>query len=218
MEKNKKNLTEQIEERIYRYIRQKGYAFGELLPKEEELAAELEASRTITREALSRLKAAGIVESRRRRGMILKKPDIFAGMQKLIHYDLLDEQTQKEIAQLRLVIELGLSDLIYLNRTPASIRELAEIAGKFQTPQITAQLYRQLELDFHRRLFALSGNSLIEQFQLLLEPFFAHTCDPTAQAAAISYRDHMELVDTLQNGSMQEWREKVHSHFGHYFL
>ena len=218
MEDNKKNLTEQVEERIYRYIRQKGYALGDLLPKEEELAAELKVSRTITREALSRLKAAGIVESRRRRGMILKKPDIFAGMQKLIHYDLLDEQTQKEIAQLRLVIELGLSDLIYLNRTADAIRELAEIAGKFQTPCITAELYRQLELDFHRRLFALSGNSLIEQFQLLLEPFFAHTSNPTAQAAEISYRDHIELVHTLQNGSMQEWREKVHSHFGHYFL
>ena len=171
MNKQQKTLTEQVEERIYLYIRQKGYAFGDLLPKEEELASELKVSRTITREALSRLKAAGVIESRRRRGMVLKKPDIFAGMQKLIHYDLLDEVTKKEFAQIRLVIEMGLSDLIYINRTPEAIDELKNIAVKFKTPQITSDLYRQLEQDFHRRLFALSGNTLIEQFQLLLEPF-----------------------------------------------
>lgn len=217
MNTHRKTLTEQVEQRIYGYIRQKGYAFGDLLPKEEELAAELEVSRTITREALSRLKAAGIIESRRRRGMVLKKPDIFVGMQKLIAYDLLDSATKKEMAQLRLVVELGLSDLIYLNRTAEAIDELAAIAKKFQTPGITSQLYRQLEQDFHRRLFALSGNTLIEQFQLLLEPFFAHTNTPTAQDAENSYHDHLGLVEALRNGSMQEWREKVHNHFAHYF-
>ncbi|MBE6366838.1 MAG: FadR family transcriptional regulator [Lentisphaerae bacterium] len=217
MSKQQKTLTEQVEERIYLYIRQKGYAFGDLLPKEEELASELEVSRTITREALSRLKASGVIESRRRRGMILKKPDLFCGMQKLICYDLLDEATKKEIAQLRLVIELGLSDLIYLNRTPEAIAELAEIAGKFQTPNITSQQYRQVEQDFHRRLFSLSGNTLIEQFQLLLEPFFAHTSNQAALAAERSYFDHMELVESLRSDSMQDWREKVHLHFAHYF-
>ena len=181
------------------------------------MAAELEVSRTITREALSRLKAAGIIESRRRRGMILKKPDIFVGLEKLIHANLLDDQTQQELAQLRLVIELGLSDLIFINKTPQAIDELEQIAGKFRTPNITPELYYRIEQDFHRRLFALSGNSLIEQFQLLLEPFFARTNDISETKAFISYTDHMELVSALHNGPMSEWRETVHRHFAHYF-
>ena len=213
------NLTDQTEKQIYEYICRRGYAFGDALPKEEELAVELNVSRTITREALSRLKAAGIIESRRRRGMILKKPDIFAGMEKLISYDLLDSTSKKEFAELRLVIELGLADLIYHHRTPAMIGELSNTARGFYQPEITVEMYEELEKDFHRYLFTLSGNKLIERFQMLLEPFFCSSKFVlTPLKAQRAGDDHLELVNILQNGSLQEWREALHHHFAHYFV
>ena len=168
----KKTLTDQTEQRIYDYIRSRGCVYGDPLPKEEELAAELNVSRTITREALSRLKASGIIESRRRRGMILKKPDIFAGLDKLIHSGMLDDETRRELAQLRLVIELGLADHIYRNRHEKALKRLESTARKF-ADQTTAAGHGKIEQLFHRQLFALSGNQLITRFQMLLEPFYA---------------------------------------------
>lgn len=220
MKTPQKNLTDQIEQRIYLYIREHDLAYGDALPKEEELAATLNASRTITREALSRLKAAGIIESRRRRGMILKKPDLFSGLDKIIHHGLLDETTQKDFAELRLVIELGLADIIYRNQTAEACDILMQSAREFHNQDMTPELHLQLEQQFHRRLFALSGNQVIERFQLLLEPFFAQSdnINWTPEKSRQSGDDHMGLVKALRNGSLQEWREALHNHFAHYFF
>lgn len=218
MEKTKKQfLTDQIEERIYRYIREQGCVFGDALPKEEEFSEILGVSRTITREALSRLKAAGIVESRRRRGMILKKPDLFAGLDKLIKHSIIDECTQKDFAELRLVIELGVADLIYVNRTAEAIEELENICCEFRRDQMNVEKLMAAEKDFHRRLLAMSGNKLIERFQLLLEPFFSPHKKLPPTTLHNSYNEHMELVAALRGNSIAEWRKTAHKHFGHYF-
>lgn len=212
-----KNLTDQTEQRIYMYIRQNGYTVGDLLPKEEELAAELEVSRTITREALSRLKAAGIIESRRRRGMILTKPDLFAGLDKLISFGMLDAGTRQELSELRLVIELGLPDLIFKNKTPEAIAELKNIAGKFLTATADSHDHAEIEQEFHRCLFSLSGNKLIERFQLLLEPFFTRNSQWDKNMANEACHDHLELAEALEGSNGDLWREKLHRHFAHYF-
>ena len=218
MEKNKQQyLTDQTEERIYEYIRSAGYSFGDALPKEDELAGILGVSRTITREALSRLKAAGIVESRRRRGMILKKPDIFAGLDKLIKFGILDEHTKQEISELRLVIELGVADLIYANRTAKTIDELEIICEEFKNEDLDIAKHVAAEQHFHRRLLAMSGNNLIDRFQLLLEPFFAPHKTLPQSTLNNSYQEHMELVKALRGHSIAEWRRVAHKHFGHYF-
>ena len=218
MEKNKKQyLTDQVEERIYLYIREQVCSFGDALPKEEEFAEILGVSRTITREALSRLKAAGIIESRRRRGMILKKPDIFSGLDKLIQYGILDERTQKEFAELRLVIELGLTDLIYVNRTQEAVDELETICNEFRNEPMNIEKHVEAEKDFHRRLLAMSGNELVMRFQLLLEPFFSPHKNVPAATLSNSYHEHMELVTALRRHSIADWRRVAHKHFGHYF-
>jgi DNA-binding FadR family transcriptional regulator len=218
MKKQTENLVDQTEKQIYKYICRHGFTFGDALPKEEELAAELKVSRTITREALSRLKASGVIESRRRRGMILKKPDIFAGLEKLITYDLLDPVSKKEFAELRIVLELGLADLIYLRKNDQALQHLEAAAKGFFQSGVTSEIYGELEKEFHRQLFSLSGNELIGRFQLLLEPFFRTGIAVTQEKAQRAGNDHLELVNTLKNGSLTEWQAAIHRHLGHYFF
>ncbi len=218
MEKNRTTtLTDQVERRIYEYIREHRLSYGDPLPKEEELAASLAVSRTITREALSRLKATGVIESRRRRGMVLKKPDLFEGLGKLIRFGMLDGPTRREFGQLRVVLEIGLADLIYLNRTPETVAELNRIAQRFLDCDVPVEEQKQLELDFHSRLFAMSGNAVLESFQTLLAPFFFEVIRWTQSDTQRPHSEHYDLVRALQNGSRRQWREAVHKHFSHYF-
>lgn len=64
-------LAEVVEKQLLGYIRQGGLQAGDLLPKEEELAAALKVSRHIVREGISRLKVLGIVEARKHRGTVI---------------------------------------------------------------------------------------------------------------------------------------------------
>jgi DNA-binding FadR family transcriptional regulator len=59
-------LADTVEGRLRQFIRKRGFHPGDALPKETELAAQLDVSRNVVREALSRLRMLGIVESRRR--------------------------------------------------------------------------------------------------------------------------------------------------------
>ena len=67
-------LADGVENRLLAYIRQAQIVPGDLLPGEEQLADDLNVSRHIVREGISRLKALGLVESRKKRGIVLKRP------------------------------------------------------------------------------------------------------------------------------------------------
>jgi GntR family transcriptional regulator, transcriptional repressor for pyruvate dehydrogenase complex len=76
------NMTDQVEERLRKYFSQNGYKIGDPIPKEQELAKALNVSRSIVREAISRLRMMGMIESRKRRGMILTEPDIMNSLER----------------------------------------------------------------------------------------------------------------------------------------
>ncbi|MBT3245169.1 MAG: FadR family transcriptional regulator, partial [Bacteroidetes bacterium] len=104
-------LADQATKRLRDFIVNEKYQPGDLLPGEIELSQKLGVSRTIIREALSRFRMMGIVESRRRRGMILTSPDILSGFELAIDGTWLEADTQRELFELRLMMEIGLSDL-----------------------------------------------------------------------------------------------------------
>lgn len=210
-------LADQVEKQIYRYIRDRNLTYGDPLPKEGELADALKVSRTITREALSRLKASGIIESRRRRGMVLKAPDLFSSLGKLIRYGVLDATTRREFGQLRMVLEIGLADLVYLNRAPEAMAELETIARRFLEPGVPVTEQKELELKFHARLFEMTGNNVLKSFQQLLAPFFFEVIRWDDKDLSGPHYEHQYLVDALKNGTRRQWREAVHKHFSHYF-
>ena len=62
-------LADGVENSLLEYIRGNNMQIGDTLPKEEDLAESLGVSRHIVREGISRLKALGLVESRKKRGM-----------------------------------------------------------------------------------------------------------------------------------------------------
>ena len=57
---------------------------GDSIPNEIELSSALGVARSVLREALSRLKMMGMIESRTRRGMILTEPFILGGMKRVV--------------------------------------------------------------------------------------------------------------------------------------
>ena len=58
-------MADKVEESLGKYLREKGFKAGDLLPREVELAEALGVSRNVVREALSRFKMLGIIESKR---------------------------------------------------------------------------------------------------------------------------------------------------------
>ena len=64
-------LVDQVEESLINYFKEQGLRPGSSIPPETELASALGVARTVLREALSRFKMTGMIESRTKREMIL---------------------------------------------------------------------------------------------------------------------------------------------------
>ena len=125
-----KTMADMVEMRIREYLKHKSFKPGDALPKEVELAEALGVSRNVVREALSRLRMLGMIESKKRRGMVLARPDILGSFERVLDPLIIDEGTLQDIFELRLTLEIGMADLIYLRKTDKDVEELERIAKK----------------------------------------------------------------------------------------
>ena len=202
-------LADGVEDSLLRYIRSSGLAAGDALPKEEELAARLSVSRNIVREGLSRLKTFGLIDTRKRRGMTLRRPNAFASVSKLAAAQLFSDGECREMMGLRVVMELGMAEFIFKRKTPELVAELRRYASD-------AQSYRDIspEIEFHTRLFAIGGNAMANQFQHILVNAFQSR--RREDGPALKTPSHRDICEALENGSEAEFRRVLRAHFEPY--
>lgn len=219
-------LVDAVEERLLTLIQNANLQPGDALPKEEELAERLRVSRNVVREGISRLKMLGLVESRKRRGMVLARPNLFAGVSKLAEARLLSPKERLEFMGMRVVLELGMTDFVFARRTPEKLAELRRLAG---APNVYQEL--DAELAFHGALFALGGNDTASQFRTLLATAFRPLYADTEAASlrrglppeALPETDrgiptHLDICHELEQGTAESFNRIMKAHFRNYML
>lgn len=214
------NMTDLVEDKLRNYFIQKKFKAGDTIPKEVELAASLNVSRSIVREALSRLKMLGMIESRKRRGMILTEPDIWSGFTKIIDSKLLSEHSLKELLELRLVIEMGVSELLFIRRNDTDLEALEKVVVTEEKNAKTPADHARYDVEFHKILYHMSGNETLYRFQKMLGYVFNYivgamsTVNEKDRAVSVSHRD---LLNILKNGDPRAFQEAMHKHLEPYY-
>ena len=116
--------TDIIETHLRDYFKQQQFSAGDAIPPETELAQTLGVSRNAVREALSRFRMLGIVESKTRTGMVLGQPDIAQAIEKVVDLMVLSESSKKELFEIRIALEIGIADFVFMQQTPEQIAVL----------------------------------------------------------------------------------------------
>ena len=65
------SLADQVEKNLIEFLKKNHFQTGDSLPTEIEIAEDLGVSRNVVREALSRLRMMGMIETRKRKGMMI---------------------------------------------------------------------------------------------------------------------------------------------------
>ena len=110
---------------------------------------------------------------------------------------------------LRVVMELGMAEFIFRNKTPESLAELRQYAGTERNVQEIP-----LEIAFHTRLFAIGGNAMAGEFQKLLATAFQ--AREERGGSLLKTPSHREICDALEQGSEEEFRKVLRAHFEPY--
>lgn len=207
-------MADIVEVRLREYLKKKSFRPGDALPKELELAEALDVSRNVLREALSRLRMLGMIETKKKRGMILARPDILGAFERVLDPLIIDTETLQDIFELRLVLEMGLADLIYIRKTDKDIAELENIAKKEINHDNSFRIKN--EIAFHGKLYEMSGNDTLKRFQIMLLPIFDYvvTLEKKPTRGKVT---HLDLVQILKTGTKEDFKIGMEAHLKPHF-
>jgi GntR family transcriptional regulator, transcriptional repressor for pyruvate dehydrogenase complex len=213
---HRSSMTDLVEQSLQEYFKSQALKPGDPLPKEIELSQSLGVSRNIVREALSRLRMLGIIETRKKRGMLMARPDILGSLEKVMNPLLIDETILKEIFELRLVIEVGLGDILFERRNEKALAELEAIAKK-QVKDVPDKFRIKNEIDFHGKLYEMTENDTLKRFQGMLLPIFGYVIVAEKKEHRSGSVTHMDLANILKNGTREQFREGMYQHLKPHF-
>ena len=214
------SLVDKVEANLVELLKEKKLNVGDSIPKEIELAESLGVSRTVIREALLRLRMMGLIESKKKKGAVITSPDLFGIMSKSMNPHVLDQDTLKEIFEIRLVLEIGMADLIFQRVKKEDIAELRKIVSN-EPPATQYHLFNiEHEIAFHGKLYEITGNNTMKKFQKMLLPVFDYVHNSgllKKQPLLKTFVSHKGLVDIIENGSPELFRNAMRSHLENHF-
>ena len=153
------------------------------LPTEQEMIAAFGASRTVIREALLRLRMMGLIESKKKKGSVITSPDLFGIMGKSLNPHVLDQETLREMFEIRLVLEIGMADFLFQRIKKEDLDELKKIVSN-EPPATEYHLFNiEHEIAFHGKLYEITGNETLKKFHKMLLPGFDYV--PFADSVAV---------------------------------
>ena len=214
-----KNLTDGIVAEIQEMIKLKELSEGDVLGTESDLEASLGVSRTIIREAVSRLRALGVLESRQRVGLVVMKPDPVALFGQGFAGGLLDDLDFKELSELRYTLEVGAVDMVVRRAGDEHLSELVTIADEFikcQGDKHNIQLSDDIELKFHQTLLKISESPMLIRMYHILAAYFQKSscrsgCEDSEQSERNAW-EHIMIAEALKERNGERARSILSRH------
>lgn len=218
-------LADQAEEKIIEYIKKNHLIPGDSLPNEMQFSEMMGISRNVVREAMSRLRMLGLIQSRTKRGIVVTEPPLLNGFKKVLDPQLLSIETIKDMMGMRLALEIGITDFIYTNITEDDLKELDEIVARQKAIGIN-NLSIEDELKFHLKIYAIAGNQFIMKFQELMHPIFVfskqnyeHYFQPINRKLQKEKRiiTHSDILEKLKSRDAEGYRIAMQMHLRPYW-
>lgn len=214
------SLVDRVEEQLVKMLQSRKLKVGDTIPKELELAETIGVSRTVIREALLRLRMMGLIESKKKKGSVITSPDLFANLNKSLNPHILAEETLREIFEIRLVLEIGMADLLFMRKTQKDIEELKEIVSNEPATSQYLLFNIEHEIAFHGKLYEITGNATMKKFQQLLLPVFDYVHQSgllKKNSRAKNFISHRDLIRILEKGTPEKFRNGMRQHLQSHF-
>ncbi|MCS6995970.1 MAG: FadR family transcriptional regulator [Casimicrobiaceae bacterium] len=202
-------------------IRDNTYAPGSRLPSEAALAQEFGVSRTVVRETISKLQAAGLVETRHGIGTFV----IGLGEAPTAMAALVPPQTIEEVLavlELRLAVETEAAALAAKRRTAADLEQMAAALAEFHRALETDADTVRHDLAFHEAIARATQNTHFLDALKTLGPGAIPRArlDGGTQPTGARYRaylrsihaEHENIYEAIRSGDASAARAAMRTH------
>ena len=193
---------------------------GDKLPTESEIVRAHGVSRTVVREALSRLQAGGLVETRHGIGTFVLEPGR-AAIFRLEPADMANAVDVLQVLELRISLESESAALAALRRTDAQLTEMRDALDAFEANVPEAGETVSQDFRFHLQIARSTGNryyaDIMSHLGETLIPRTRVNSPRLAMEDAGAYlrrvnREHEEIYEAIKRGDPEAARAAMRLH------
>jgi GntR family transcriptional repressor for pyruvate dehydrogenase complex len=203
------SLSDRITVSLREAITSGRYASGQQLPAGKDLAQSFGVSITVVREALSRLKADGLIASRQGKGVFVAADGSNRPFRLIKSGG--TPRALLEVFELRMGIEVQAASLAAQRRTAEDLSEMAKYLKDLKPSRKSFDEALSADVAFHRAIAVATRNPLIVSFVEFLQP---HLREAIALARATSakkketeiaaYREHCDIYEAIAAGDARK--------------
>lgn len=211
-------LSDQVAEQLAAQIRSGGLAPGDKLPTEARLVEQFGVSRTVVREAVSRLKSLGLVDSRQGSGVFVSASASFAPLQ----FEAQHAASQAAVVQMvevRRALEAEVAALAAQRRSASDLRRIQAAVRALDAAVHSGGDGVREDVEFHRAIAQAAGNPFLLQTLAYLGQFLHGATQVTRanEARRLDFAqqvqdEHATIVRALQAGDAQAARAAAAGH------
>lgn len=210
-------IADVIAERLARAIRDGVLGPGDRLPTEQELAREFGVGRTSVREGLQKLRAYGLIETRKGLGAFVTTPSSDDPLADFARWTARDPAAIEKLLEARVALETVAAGLAAV-RASDQVREELEARHQAHKQATEAQdVAGMVSTDeaFHASVFTAADNQIISRLYELLTPELTDFRRKTLAlpwAAARSTHGHAAIVEGVRRRDATAAREAMADH------
>jgi DNA-binding FadR family transcriptional regulator len=192
---------------------------GDRLPTEQALAEKFGVSRNVVREAISRLRSDGVVQSRQGVGAFVVSSEATATLR--IDAELMsDRLVFRNIFELRAILEIRAAGLAALRAEKPQVADIAAALSRMRAAEKWAEDGVAADLDFHRAVGQATGNPYIAMVVGFLSGqmrqsimFMRHNqSDIDGHLVDMNIAEHQAIYEAILAGAPEAARDAMRRH------
>jgi DNA-binding FadR family transcriptional regulator len=218
IERSRETLTDKVAHALVRLIGGGAYPVGARLPSENELADRFGVSRTVVREAVSRLKSESLVESHQGKGVFVRERAAVAAF-RIDPESATSVRAVLQVVELRRGLEAEAAALAATRRTRADLASIGRALRDLRRRAGGSDHGAEADRALHRAIARAAGNPHYAALWELVGQFLggvirltrAHEAQHPELAAQVM-REHEAMVDAIARREPEEARAAARRH------
>ncbi|WP_338780647.1 FadR/GntR family transcriptional regulator [Metabacillus sp. FJAT-52054] len=202
-----KKIYEEVAEAILESIKEGAIKPGEKLNSVQQLSEDFNVGRSAIREALSALRAMGMIEMRQGEGTYVKKFDPNSIGGSLLSAVLMDREAIAHLLEVRKILEAGIAASAARNRTDEDLSKLKEILLEMKDTIGNEELGEKSDFNFHMGIAGASHNPMLMGLMNNVSEMMLNTMRETRRIWLYSkqttskrlYQEHVKIFEAISN-------------------
>lgn len=213
------NAVEQVFEQMQGLLIEGVWRLGDKLPSENELSENFGVSRMTIRQALQKLKALGLIETRSGSGSYVREINLEDSLTKVISLMYIGEPSQMHVFQFREMIDSESARLATSAADDNSLQKMEKLLEKMQrsADKDDKIAFSKHDLNFHMIIVKLTGNPMIiKAYDILknvLSESMNYVIEKMKYAPALEF--HRKILDAMKNKDADRAEKLMREHIRH---